>query len=192
METRAAAAAATRERLVDAVLRVIAEAGADAATMQAVADRADVALRTLYNHFATREELIGEAMGRLLDDTRTAVRELVPEAGSPRERLLAFVDAYYRSYERQGAAAGALLHAQDIPEVEVQVRDIRSWRRQQLTRMLRAVDAEAPLRMPLSEAVGLAYALTAYAMWSALTNDIRLSANAARAVARHTVERALL
>jgi AcrR family transcriptional regulator len=192
METRSAASATTRARLTEAALAVVSQVGAEALTMQGVAETADVALRTLYNYFPTREELLREAMTNLLDDTRAAVRELVPDKGSPRERVLLFVEAYYRSYERQGVAAAALLRAQGVAGVEEQVAEIRAWRRQQLNTLLRAAAADRGLRLPTAQAVALAYSLTAYATWSALVNDSRLSPNAARAAARHTIESAIV
>jgi AcrR family transcriptional regulator len=193
MDTRAALTAATRTRVIDATLQELAESGADGLTMQAVAERADVALRTLYNHFPTREELLSESLTRLLDEIRAASEAAVAdERGSARERLLAFVDTYYRLYDAQGSSVSALMRVQGIAEVDRQVDEVRAWRKQQLARLLRAADAEAGLRLSVARATALAFALTAYATWSSLVHDAGLRPEAARAVARHAVERSVL
>ena len=77
MDSRALATQLTRVRLLDAAVDVLAEVGADALTMQMVADRAGLALRTVYNHFATKEALVVEAYSRLANAVQSAV-EAVP------------------------------------------------------------------------------------------------------------------
>jgi AcrR family transcriptional regulator len=49
---------ARRRRIVDAVVALATEGGAEAVQMRAVAERADVSLRTTYNYFGSREELL--------------------------------------------------------------------------------------------------------------------------------------
>jgi AcrR family transcriptional regulator len=53
---------ARRDRIHAAVLELAAEGGYDAVQVRDVADRAGVALRTLYNYYDSRENLIHEAM----------------------------------------------------------------------------------------------------------------------------------
>ena len=48
----------TRDRIIQAVIDVILREGVDAFTMQSVADKARVSLRTVYRHFAAREQLL--------------------------------------------------------------------------------------------------------------------------------------
>jgi AcrR family transcriptional regulator len=55
---REQAMAETREKILEAVVRVILDDGIHAFTIQAVADRAGVSHRTVYRHFATREALL--------------------------------------------------------------------------------------------------------------------------------------
>lgn len=63
-ELRDAQAAATGERIVDAALELMVEGGDP--TMAQVAERAGVAVRTLYRHFPDRDAL-GAAIGRRFD-----------------------------------------------------------------------------------------------------------------------------
>ena len=53
---------ARRERIVAAVLELAAEGGYDAVQVREVAARAHVALRTIYNYYDSRENLLYEAM----------------------------------------------------------------------------------------------------------------------------------
>ncbi|WP_068395887.1 TetR/AcrR family transcriptional regulator [Kribbia dieselivorans] len=54
--------ALNRQRLLDAAVSLVAEVGADALTVSAVTERADLGAGTFYNHFASREELITEVV----------------------------------------------------------------------------------------------------------------------------------
>ncbi len=49
----------TRRRIVDATFELHSEKGVVATSMQDVAERADVALRTVYNHYPTIDDLVG-------------------------------------------------------------------------------------------------------------------------------------
>ena len=73
MDNRSAASAATRARLLDAAVDVLAEVGGAALTMQMVATP-PIPLRTVYNHFPSKEVLVVAAYQRLADATQVAVR----------------------------------------------------------------------------------------------------------------------
>jgi AcrR family transcriptional regulator len=53
---------ARRERIIEAVLELASEGGYDAVQVREVATRAGVALRTIYNYYDSRENLLYEAM----------------------------------------------------------------------------------------------------------------------------------
>ena len=89
--------------------------------MQAVAETADVALRTVYNHFPSKEALIVEAYNRIAGATQDAVRALPPE-GTARERIATFVDVWYDSLDEQSPGAAAVLMVTGIPEFDAQQR----------------------------------------------------------------------
>jgi AcrR family transcriptional regulator len=54
----------TAELILDAVLDLVAEAGIDGLTMEAVAERVGVSLRTVYRYFPDRASLLTAALGR--------------------------------------------------------------------------------------------------------------------------------
>ena len=191
MDTRAGEFDLTRRQILAAVVDVAAAAGLEALTVQAVAAKADVAVRTVYNHFDSRERLIAAALGDLAEQTRTTVRSIVVTDRSARDQLLSFVDAYLQSYEQQGRAVRVLMSATSIPEVADAVADVRNWRRQQLRTMLRQAQAEGVLGVALAEAVNVAYLATAYSTYACLTLDLGLSPGAARATVATILQRTL-
>src|SRR5829696_5726863 len=54
----------TAELILDAVLDLVAEAGIDGLTMEAVAERVGVSLRTVYRYFPDRASLLTAALAR--------------------------------------------------------------------------------------------------------------------------------
>ncbi|HXY95051.1 MAG TPA: helix-turn-helix domain-containing protein [Acidimicrobiia bacterium] len=60
MSTARASAVPTRERIVEAALRLFAERGTTAVSMRELADAAGVTVPGLYYHFASKAELISE------------------------------------------------------------------------------------------------------------------------------------
>jgi AcrR family transcriptional regulator len=191
MDKRAGESDQTRRHILDAVVDVAAESGLDALTVQAVATRADVAVRTIYNYFPTRDNLIAAALGSLAEQTRSSVVAIDVGDRSPRDELLAFVDAYLRSYEDQGAAARVLMNASTIPVVADAVTDVRAWRRQQLTSMLRRAQADGSLRASFAHATEICYLATAYSTFSTLVLERGLKPVSARAIVQTMVDRAL-
>ena len=172
MEVRKEEAAVRRRRLVDAAIEVVGEVGADRLTMEMVAERADTATRTLYNHFSTREQLFAEMNARLLEMFRNAAMLDCPTTGEPAERLRQFVSILFDNYERQGESLTTLLALND-DTVRAQVSEIRRWRRQQLEEVLRP--AKNQLRLPLAQAVAFAFVMTNHVSWRVLREEIGLS-----------------
>lgn len=190
MDNRAAASAATRSRVLDAAVDVLADVGAAALTMQMVADAADVALRTVYNHFPSKEELVVDAYKRLAGATQEAVRSL-PMTGTPRERLLRFVDAFYDAFDEQSPGAAAIMGVTGVPEFDAQVTAVRSWRRKELTTILRAGERDGSLQLPLKHAVAVAFLWTSYATWHSLSVESKLAPVGAKEVAMRALDGAL-
>jgi len=191
MAKRAEEVDATRRQILDAVVDVAAASGLEALTMQAVAERADVAVRTVYNHFESRDDLVASALARLAAETRSVGMSVTVDGRGPRDALLAFVDAYAGSYEAQGDGLRVLMDSLAVEVVADVVREVRTWRRRRLRSLVRAAEGSGDLRVPVAEAVDVAYLATAYATWATLTGDMGLSASAARGLLRSLVDRSL-
>lgn len=70
---------ATRQRLLDAAAQVFAEVGLDAASVEAVCDRAGYTRGAFYSNFETKEELFLELAGRVVRERVAAARSRVAE-----------------------------------------------------------------------------------------------------------------
>jgi AcrR family transcriptional regulator len=191
MTKRAEELDATRHQLVQATLEVAAEGGLDALTMQAVAKRADVAVRTVYNYFDSREALIAAAMDRLTTRTREVVERIEVPDGSPRERLRAFVLVYVASYEEQGATLPVVFGSLHVPQVREVVEEMRAWRRRELQRILRSAERAGVLSVSAREALTICYLATAYATYATLVSDLAVSPESARSTLVEMVDRAV-
>jgi AcrR family transcriptional regulator len=189
MDVRAEETAARRRQLLDAAIEVLAESGADRLTMEAVAKRADVATRTLYNHFSTRDELIAAALQRLLQEYRDAFDMRPPGEGDPPERLRSFARVLYDTFARQGRSITTLLDHREDPQIDAQITEQRRWHRRQLEDMLR--DAKPDLLVPLRDAVAIAFALTNPDSWRTLTEECGLTQAKALALTTTTLDATL-
>src|SRR6266568_3080739 len=95
-----------RRQIVEALLAVMAERGYDGASVQAIAQRAGLTPGLIHYHFASKQEILLEAVREL---TRVAARRfdvLARRAKTPRERLRAFIDS--RLATGRGASPAAV------------------------------------------------------------------------------------
>jgi AcrR family transcriptional regulator len=189
MDSRQEETAARRRRLLDAAISVLQQAGADRLTMEAVAERADTATRTLYNHFSSREELIAAALDLLLQQARDSLYLSPPDDGDPAERLRRFVGLVYDIYARQGDSLSTLLDHRDDPRTGPQITEMRQTRRGHLDDILQ--DPHATLLLPFPQAAALAFVLTSHETWKALVTESGLTQAAALAVVTTTLDTAL-
>lgn len=119
---RAAAAAATRQRIVESAHELLAERWYDEVTLREIAAAAGVALQTVINHFGTKDGVLEAVVERFEaqvrarrfgvepDDVEAAVAALVDdyeETGDTNLRALALE-------ERVPALAGALARARAV------------------------------------------------------------------------------
>src|SRR5580700_3514531 len=128
MGNRSKITAGTRQRIIEAALDEIVAASGEPITLQGVAMRADLSLRTLYNHFPNRETLLGAAFSHHAAQTRAAVEAVTVPDTDPAEQLRHIVAAYYGRYATMGARLAALLSLRGFPDLEEQIGAIRAWR----------------------------------------------------------------
>jgi AcrR family transcriptional regulator len=121
---------ATRQRLYDAAVTLIAEQGFSATTVEQIAERAGVAKGTVYYNFAGKTELFEELLrhgvglltATLRDASRCAQREATARGGPP--AALETLDALVRAGLEFGAARPAFTRLY-VAEVW---RSNRAWR----------------------------------------------------------------
>jgi AcrR family transcriptional regulator len=100
LKRRAATAAATRRRILDAAIELYRDRGIDGTTLTAVASAADVARGTIVNHFGSAEGLLGAALGHLLDRLEVPDERILEGVVGLDARIRAFVDAMIDFQER--------------------------------------------------------------------------------------------
>src|ERR1700709_1379534 len=100
-----------RKRILDATLALASKGGYEAVQMRAVADRADVALGTLYRYFPSKIHLLVSAMDRELSrlPERTA-RAAVP-GESPYDRLMFILARITKGMQRDPQLTEAMTRA---------------------------------------------------------------------------------
>ena len=89
-------AAATRAAIVEAAEELLAEGGPSALTLEAVAERADVAVQTVYNRVGGRSAVLIAVAERALEDNRQYMDAAYATPGTPQERIRAAAAAYAR------------------------------------------------------------------------------------------------
>lgn len=121
--TRSATAAATlgeddlssnaqrerRKRILDATLALASKGGYEAVQMRAVAERADVAVGTLYRYFPSKVHLLVSALGRELD--RIDARGKNPPGDNQRERMQIILSQITRAMQRDPLLTEAMTRA---------------------------------------------------------------------------------
>lgn len=173
MDKRAAASVAVRHRIVEAALdELVASPAGAPITLQVVAARADLALRTLYNHFPNRDALLTAAFLQHATLSRATVEAVTVPDADPDHQLRHLVGAYYTRYTDMGPRLTALLHLHGFPALTEQIRAIRAWRRQVLTHVLHSDRCAGLLATSEPVAVALAFTATSHAYWQMLSNEL--------------------
>lgn len=109
----------TRERIVDATARVLVTRGYAGTRLSDIATIAEVQAPAIYYYFASREELVEEAVSVGLGRTRTLMGEAldaVPDTATPLERIRAAVAAHLTTLlTHSDHAAAAMRTVSQLP-----------------------------------------------------------------------------
>jgi AcrR family transcriptional regulator len=135
--------AETRQRITTAARELIAEGGYVAAQVAAVADRAGVAVGTVYRHFPSKSDLFAEVFREASQHEVDAMREAVrATGGSPAARITAGVEVFARRAMRGRRLAWALLAEPVDPAVEAERLHFRHSYRDLMAEVIReGIDA---------------------------------------------------
>ena len=130
---------ATRERIVAAALDLVATGGYSSAPVQAVAERAGVAVGTVYRHFPSKSDLFAEVFRRASQRELDVVRAAAADGGgSSEERTAAAVEAFARRALAGPVLAYALIAEPVDPAVESERLRFRRGYRDSFAAALRA------------------------------------------------------
>lgn len=100
-----------RKRILDATIQLASQGGFDAVQMRAVAERADVALGTLYRYFPSKIHLLVSALQREFERTETAMRERPVEGHTAAERVITALKRTTRGMQSDPQLTEALTRA---------------------------------------------------------------------------------
>ena len=89
----------TRESIIRVALDLFQRQGFDGTTMDQIAAEADIARKTLYNHFPVKEAIVDDYVRELSTDLARPSREELHQLPDTRSRLLAALDTAYQWVE---------------------------------------------------------------------------------------------
>src|SRR4029079_9856565 len=89
-----------RKRILDATMAIASKGGYEAVQMRAVADRADVAVGTLYRYFPSKVHLLVSALAREFERIDAKTDSSALAGSSPYERLNFMVSKLNRAMQR--------------------------------------------------------------------------------------------
>jgi AcrR family transcriptional regulator len=113
---RARNQAVRRKRVIEAAMILAADGGYEAVQMRDVADRADVALGTLYRYFPSKDQLLVAALGEWAAELERRLKQKPARGDSPAERVIDVLRRASRALERQPRVTGAMVTALSSPD----------------------------------------------------------------------------
>lgn len=118
---RAETAQATRQRIVDATVALHAENGVVATTYRDVAERAEVGIGTVYNHFPSVDDLIVACGGQMRAITQPPSLDIFRGLRSRQARLETLATEVFSWYERYPSWRRGLCDADKVKVLAVAV-----------------------------------------------------------------------
>ena len=100
-----------RKRILDATLALASKGGYDAVQMRTVAERADVALGTLYRYFPSKIHLLVSALAREFERTQEKLDRAPIPGDTPYDRMLYVLGRTTRAMQRDPLITEAMTRA---------------------------------------------------------------------------------
>lgn len=172
MKQKTSARSRTRNAILEALADVITESHGTGFSVQAVADRAGVTHRTVYNHFPTREALC-DAFYEYVDELLLSTGQTTPSALA-RQPLPDLVSTLYRALEHRDRYVRA-----SVILMIANRRALKSWRSRTkaIEKRIAREAPDAPLPPPQLTAAVRMFASSMG--WHLLTEQYGLSADEA-------------
>jgi AcrR family transcriptional regulator len=102
---------ARRRRILEAAAELATEGGFDAVQMREVAERADVALGTLYRYFPSKIHLLVSVLADEMEELRARMGTAASQSGDPVDRVTAVLQRSIRAMQRNPRLYGAVVRA---------------------------------------------------------------------------------
>ncbi len=168
MTRTARRAAATYRAIVDAAEQLVLDQGTDALTLDAVAERADVAVQTIYNRLGGRSALLIAVAERALEKNRQYMDAAYAAPGTPRDRIFRAAEAYTRFAAERPHQFRLLVDPPAEPDALARVADLIEEQNAKLAAALSDGIADGTIDPDLDPMI------TSTALWAAMNGVLAL------------------
>lgn len=130
-------AAANRRSVVDAAREIVATQGVEALTLEAVAERADVAVQTIYNRVGNRSALLVAVAEQAMEESRGYMDAAYASGGAPDERIRLVAGAWARFARERSHEFRILVEPADEPEAAERLAELYAMQGAKLAATIR-------------------------------------------------------
>lgn len=142
-------AEANRRLIVDVAREIIATRGEGALTLEAVADRADVAVQTIYNRVGGRSALLLAVAEQAMEESRAYMDAAYTSEGTAEERIRRAAIAYARFGRERPHEFRILVEPPDEPEAVAGIVELTAEQNGKLVEAVREAIATGEARPDL-------------------------------------------
>ena len=167
-------AEAARLGIIAAAGEILGEQGVQGFTLDAVAERADVVVQTIYNRVGGRSALLAAVAQRAVEENRSYVDPAYESPGAPEDRIRAALEAYVRFSAERPHQFRIVTSPPDDPEVLAQTDELISFHMRHLADALREAVSNGTMRADLDPDVA------ATALWAMCSGILALGLRASR------------
>ncbi len=158
-------AAATRKTIIDTAKKLIIEGGLTALTLEAVAERADIAVQTIYNRVGGRPALLIAVAELALEEHNKYMQDALSADAPARQKMRLIADSYTRfAFERPNEFR-LLLDPVGEPEALQRISELIREQNAKTAAVIRAGVADGTMRSDLDPEM---VALAAWAMMNGI------------------------
>ncbi|MGU3502486.1 TetR/AcrR family transcriptional regulator [Mycobacterium sp. C31M] len=130
-------AAANRRAVVDAAREIIATQGSEALTLEAVAEKADVVVQTIYNRVGGRSAVLTAVAEQALEESRIYMDAAYSAQGTVEERVLRVAEAYARFARERPHEFRILVEPPNEPDAVERIAELTHSQNARLTNVIR-------------------------------------------------------
>jgi AcrR family transcriptional regulator len=98
-----------REEILKSSLELFREEGFEKITVESIAKKAGIAKGSFYNYFKSKEDAYEAVVSCVASQTLTLIKEILDSSGSPKERLLRYIDWTFELAEKQEKSLSRVL-----------------------------------------------------------------------------------
>ncbi|OBF83702.1 TetR family transcriptional regulator [Mycobacterium sp. 852002-51163_SCH5372311] len=130
-------AAENRRTVLDAAREIIATQGVEALTLEAVAEKADVVVQTIYNRVGGRSALLTAVAEQALEESRVYMDAAYSAQGSVEDRILLAAEAYARFARERPHEFRILAEPPNEPAAVERIAELTRTQNARLTEVIR-------------------------------------------------------